>query len=274
MPSRKTKTSTRRGDEWSVKNAWTWLTTPGHSHPEEGSRSRKVRKPKQKKTTTRRRTSRGSRTKRSSVYRKSGSDYHQKYRKSGSDYHQKYAQAYCSEGRRMKADEYGSRQAKNTMEKKKKKKPTKLGTVCVCAMGCQKDHEHDAHCEAAVVCVCAHGAAHKKMKTKKSSRKTSVAYRQMVREGYTPGKGPKTIPKLRQGTLRRHGYDSKAPKEERHAALRRAAKAEGPTVVIRKLNVVATLNKNTNPTLADCLKVDSAWVKSQFGTTAHPKTSR
>lgn len=237
MPSRKKKTS----DEWSVKNAWTWLTTTGHSHTANGSRKSKGAK--------------GSRTKRS--------------------------QAYCSDGRRMKAVEYGSKKTK--AEKKKKK--TKLGAVCVCALGCQKEHQHGKGCRAEVICVCAHGKAKGK---RHGSRKMSVAYRQVVREGYTrkdgvhvaptliedrglPGKGPKLIPKLRQGTLRRHGYDSKASKAERHAALRRAAEAEGPTVVIRKLNVVATLNKNTNPKLSAHFKADSAWVKSTFGTTAHPK---
>lgn len=237
MPSRKKKAS----DEWSVKNAWTWLTTTGHSHTAKGSRKIKGAK--------------GSRTKRS--------------------------QAYCSDGRRMKADEYGSKKTKAEKEKKKK---TKLGAVCVCALGCRKEHQHSKGCQAEVICVCAHA----KGKRHGSRKKTSVAYRQMVREGYTRkdgaptliegsetavfrAKAPSFIPKLRQGTLRRHGYDSKASKAERHAALRRAAEAEGPTVVIRKLNVVATLNKNTNPKLSAHFKADSAWVKSTFGTTAHPK---
>lgn len=157
--------------------------------------------------------------------------------------------------------------------------------MCVCAAQCTKVHEHDEKCQTSVVCVCAAG-----MKKKKhGSKKTAVSYRRpkIVREGYVrkdgvvvpptliedkgkPGKGPKLIPKLRSGTLSRHGYSSKDPTQQRHEALSKAVKAEGATVVIRKLNVVATLQKNTNPKLSKEMKADSAWVKATFGTTAHP----
>jgi hypothetical protein len=148
--------------------------------------------------------------------------------------------------------------------------------MCVCAL--QKK---------SVVCVC--GVVKKKDQSRKSrkSRKSSVVYRQIVRDGYTrkdgiyvrsaliedrgaPGKGPRLIPKLKSGTLRKHGYDSKTSSMKRHVALRSAVAEYGPTTIIRKLNVVATLQKRTNPSLSQQFKTDSAWVKKTFGTTAHP----
>lgn len=192
--------------------------------------------------------------------------------------------AHCKD-----ASKYGSRKPYcKDSAKYGSRKGKKTGAVCVCAMQCTKKHEHDKKCQASVVCVCAAGL--KKSKgSRKSAEKMAVSYRRpkIVREGYVrkdgvvvsptliedkgkPGKGPKLLPKLRSGTLTRHGYSSKLPMEERREALAKAVDAEGPTVVIRKLNVVATLNKNTHPHLAKELKADSAWVKSTYGTTAHP----
>lgn len=281
MPSRKVKAKAKKASrsrrlknpsEWSLKNTWTWLTGPPEPHHHA-----------QEKSSRRRRPAKGSRsrTKRSTAYHANCQDDWSHRRKASARYGSRRSH-------HKKSDEYPSTSRKDD----KKKKKAKMAAVCVCALGCQKDHKHTKTCHAEVMCVCASGPSKKKKEKKEKkvagSRKTAVAYREIVREGYVrkdgvvvpptliedrglPGKGPKLIPKLRKGTLRRHGYSTKDSQHERHEALRKAVAAEGPTVVIRKLNVVATLNKNTNPEMSKHLKKDSDWVKSQFGTTAHPK---
>ena len=57
----------------------------------------------------------------------------------------------------------------------------------------------------------------------------------------------RVIPKLKKGTLTKHGYSTKEKAGIRHAALHKAVNAYGYSTVIKKLNAVRTLTKNTNP---------------------------
>jgi hypothetical protein len=68
---------------------------------------------------------------------------------------------------------------------------------------------------------------------------------------------------LREGTLRKHGYATDLPKAKRHAALRKAVKAEDWLKVFRKLNAVAIYNKN-RPKLHKVFLADRDWVKSEY----------
>ncbi len=175
----------------------------------------------------------GSRSKRSEAYVASRRPY------GGISVGLKQSTAYCK-----KSDKYGSRPRAGISVGLKQS--AKYGSR---PNGARKGRS-------SVVCVCATIT-----KKKNGSKKSSVAYRERSRGG---------IPKLRQGTLRKHGYSSKAPSKARHESLSNAVIEFGPTVVIRKLNVIATLSKNKNPELAAKFKGDSAWVKKTFGTTAHP----
>lgn len=231
MPSRKKKSTKAERPKSSLAKAWQWLVAPAAP-----AKSR---------------------------------------RKTALAYHEHGAHCQHSESYR-RAKPRSSRQPK-----------AGLGAVCVCAPVCRKKHAKHTESCGGIMCVCAHPVKRGSRNTAEaarwgrsgsSRRRTALAYHQpsvsseanAVME-IKPDTLSRKIPKLREGTLRRHGYSSKASKEERHAALRKAALAEGPTVVIRKLNVVATLNKNKRPQLCSQLKTDSAWVKSTFGTTAHPK---
>ena len=69
---------------------------------------------------------------------------------------------------------------------------------------------------------------------------------------------------LRKGTLRSFGYGSNNSASERHSALKKAVKSEGALSIFRKLNAVATLNKNTNPTLSKKFLADRNWVRNNF----------
>jgi len=79
-----------------------------------------------------------------------------------------------------------------------------------------------------------------------------------------PGKGPKVIPKLRKGLLTQYGYHATDTVAKRHLALDKAVKAYGGASVIRKLNAIYVLNRNTNPSMAAKFKVDRNWVSKKY----------
>jgi len=68
---------------------------------------------------------------------------------------------------------------------------------------------------------------------------------------------------VRKGTLRRFGYSSKLPKEERRAALRKAVKVDGWLPIFRKLNVLTIFFKR-NPKMRALFLADRDYVKAQF----------
>lgn len=79
------------------------------------------------------------------------------------------------------------------------------------------------------------------------------------------GKGPKLIPKLKKGELSEYGYHIKERLAgERRKALKKALKEYDATSVNRKLNALATLNKNTHPTWSERAKADAKWVKKEY----------
>jgi hypothetical protein len=78
-----------------------------------------------------------------------------------------------------------------------------------------------------------------------------------------PGKG-KRLFTLRRGTLGRYGYKTKFNQVVRRAALRKAVVAESYATVVRKLNAVAILQKNTNPRVHKILRDDMAWVQKNL----------
>ncbi len=77
---------------------------------------------------------------------------------------------------------------------------------------------------------------------------------------------------LNRGTLSKFGYSVKLGAKVRRDALTRAIGSlpGGQTTVLRKLIVVATLQRNSNPKNAQKLRADAKWVKKRFGTTANP----
>ncbi len=78
-------------------------------------------------------------------------------------------------------------------------------------------------------------------------------------------KGPRVIPKLKKGLLEKYGYHGREPVAKRHTALRKAERAYGSTNLIRKLNAIYVLNRNTSPSLAAKFKADENWVRRTFG---------
>lgn len=70
------------------------------------------------------------------------------------------------------------------------------------------------------------------------------------------------IPPLASGVLRKFGYTHIKHKSatERHWALAHAVKSLGPVDVIRRLNAIAVLQKNTHPSLSQKLRADQRWI--------------
>ena len=72
------------------------------------------------------------------------------------------------------------------------------------------------------------------------------------------------IPKLRKGTLTKYGYTIKKKAGERHNALDKAIKAYGYSTVIKKLNAVRTLTKNTFQKNAEVYSKDMKYLQKKY----------
>jgi len=74
------------------------------------------------------------------------------------------------------------------------------------------------------------------------------------------GKRPKAIlPPLKKGTLGKFGYTTKSSQKDRRTSLKRAARSLGKATVIRKLNAVGVLTKNTGPRVSQTVRADMRW---------------
>jgi len=70
------------------------------------------------------------------------------------------------------------------------------------------------------------------------------------------------LPKLKSGTLRKSGYSVHNKQKSRKRSLKKAVKVYGKNVVIKKINAVRILNKNTNPKISDIYTKDLHYVQS------------
>lgn len=57
----------------------------------------------------------------------------------------------------------------------------------------------------------------------------------------------RVLPKLKEGSLAKYGFHVNMSPKKRKASLRKAEKAFGKSKLIKKLNAVRVLSKNTNP---------------------------
>lgn len=72
----------------------------------------------------------------------------------------------------------------------------------------------------------------------------------------------RVIPKLKEGTLRSQGYDTKESASDRHAALRRAVRKYGYRTVMGKVNAVYVLNRNKP--VGRVFESDKNWLKKTY----------
>ena len=74
----------------------------------------------------------------------------------------------------------------------------------------------------------------------------------------------RVIPKLRKGSLTKYGYSLKEKAGVRHTALKKAVVAYGYSSVIKKLNAVRTLTKNTNPKNSEIYSKDIKYLQNNY----------
>lgn len=116
--------------------------------------------------------------------------------------------------------------------------------------------------------------AHRRAKTilvpESPSRRAHIRYQSaktvrvsptVVRNIGRPGKGPKILPPMRKGMLTMYGYSTSAPDTVRRAALTRAAIANSPLTILKRLRLVATYTRRSNPRVSRLYLKNRNWVK-------------
>lgn len=84
-----------------------------------------------------------------------------------------------------------------------------------------------------------------------------------IKDRGNPGKGPKLFTIKNKGQLKAFGYSTNNSKISRHRALNSAMKIYGRANVVKKLNAVRTLTKNTNLLSSKIFAEDLVWARSK-----------
>jgi hypothetical protein len=80
-----------------------------------------------------------------------------------------------------------------------------------------------------------------------------------IKDRGLPGKG-KRLFTLKKGELGKYGYSLKQVREKRHVALEKARKEMPHATLVRKINALAILMKNTHPNYAKRARADVKWL--------------
>lgn len=67
-----------------------------------------------------------------------------------------------------------------------------------------------------------------------------------------------------EGALSQYGYSPKEPDNVRHEALRKAVNANGAGEVVKRLNAIANVTENSQPTNSRVYREDENWVRENF----------
>ena len=105
---------------------------------------------------------------------------------------------------------------------------------------------------------CKRGTIYRRAYTRKDGARARSA---CIKDRGKPGKG-KRLFTLKKGDLTKHGYSIKVGKERRQRALRKAKKHIPHATLIRKLNALAILFKNTKPHYAKRARVDMEYLRN------------
>lgn len=107
---------------------------------------------------------------------------------------------------------------------------------------------------------------HRRAYTRKDGVKVKATYVQPTKilDLGTPGHGKDLGIKLKKGLLSNLGYSIDKSRTDRRKALRKAVKLYGSLSTQKKLNLIATYHKRTNPKISKKFKEDYAWVKRTF----------
>lgn len=86
----------------------------------------------------------------------------------------------------------------------------------------------------------------------------------IVRPTFVCTKTKTLIGPLKKGTLSQFGYSIDQIMTVRRQAVKKAVKKYGALAIFRKLNAVATLQKNSSPENSKKFKADAAWLKKEY----------
>lgn len=98
-------------------------------------------------------------------------------------------------------------------------------------------------------------------RTSRSGKKTYV-HPSCIEDRGKPGKGKKLFD-LKEGSMKKEGYDTFASATSRHNALKKLVETEGQNKVIHQLNAIRVLNKN-RPDLHKIYTDDMKWVQNNL----------
>ena len=67
-----------------------------------------------------------------------------------------------------------------------------------------------------------------------------------------------------EGALTEYGYNVKKSEDARHEALHKAVDANGAGEVVKRLNAIANVTENSQPTNSRIYREDEKWVRENF----------
>ena len=111
---------------------------------------------------------------------------------------------------------------------------------------------------------CPRGAVSRKSFVRKSGTKVKAT---CVKSKSLRSKGKKPqvyLPKLKQGALTKHGYSVHESSKMRHAAIKKALKEYTPGELVKKLNAVRVLSKNTAPENSAIYAKDIKYIEEKW----------
>jgi hypothetical protein len=93
--------------------------------------------------------------------------------------------------------------------------------------------------------------------------KSSKVSAKCIRDLGKSGKGKKLFT-LKKGGLTKYGYTLKTNEKNRIVSLKKAGKSYDKGTLIKKLNALYVLHKNTNPLYAKRARTDMKWVQKNM----------
>jgi hypothetical protein len=106
---------------------------------------------------------------------------------------------------------------------------------------------------------CPRGMIRRKAYTRKNGTRVKSS---CIKDMGKPGKGPKLFT-LKKGGLSKYGYHVRDSYVKRHTSLKKALKHMSYATLVRKINALSILFKNTQPGLAKHAKSDVKWLQKQ-----------
>ena len=108
---------------------------------------------------------------------------------------------------------------------------------------------------------CNRGMIRRSAYTRKSGVRVKSA---CIKDLGKTGKGRAVIGSLKSGELKKYGYSLKSRAGRRHLALKRSVKAYGRGTLIKKLNALRVLHKNTHPVYSHKAHNDVTYVQKNL----------